>query len=74
MPTKSPQELFLLLLSHVRQNTERTAKAFQNIGQAGALGPAEPVADQGPQARQTLGSFHGGFDHALVRQARHMFQ
>jgi ferritin-like metal-binding protein YciE len=34
MPVKSPRELFVLLLSHVRQGTERSEKVFQELGEA----------------------------------------
>jgi len=34
MPVKSPKELFVLLLSDVRQATERTTKIFQEMSQA----------------------------------------
>ncbi len=34
MPTKNPKELFVLMLSHARQGTERSAKIYQEIGQA----------------------------------------
>ena len=34
MPTKSPKELFVLMLSHARQGTERTSKILQEISQA----------------------------------------
>ena len=33
MPANSPKEVFLALLSDVRQNTERSAKIYQDIGQ-----------------------------------------
>jgi ferritin-like metal-binding protein YciE len=33
MATKSPKEVFLLLLSEARQNTERATKVFQEINQ-----------------------------------------
>lgn len=33
MPTKSPKDVFLLLLSEARQNTERTTRVFQEINQ-----------------------------------------
>jgi ferritin-like metal-binding protein YciE len=33
MPVKTPRELFLTLLSDVRQSTERSAKIYQEIGQ-----------------------------------------
>ena len=32
MPVKSPRELFVLLLSHARQGTERSEKIFQELG------------------------------------------
>jgi ferritin-like metal-binding protein YciE len=34
MPVKNPKELFVLLLSDVRQATERTTKIFQEMSQA----------------------------------------
>jgi hypothetical protein len=34
MPVKNPRELFAMLLSDVRQNTERSAKIYQEISQA----------------------------------------
>lgn len=34
MAAKNPKEVFLMLLSDARQNTERTAKLFQEFGQA----------------------------------------
>ena len=34
MPVKDPKELFVTLLSDVRQNTERSAKIYQEISQA----------------------------------------
>jgi ferritin-like metal-binding protein YciE len=34
MPTKNPKELFVLMLSHARQGTERTSKILQEISQA----------------------------------------
>jgi ferritin-like metal-binding protein YciE len=34
MSVKTPQEVFVLLLSNVRQSTERTSKIFQEISQA----------------------------------------
>jgi ferritin-like metal-binding protein YciE len=34
MPVKDPKELFVMLLSDVRQNTERAAKIYQEISQA----------------------------------------
>lgn len=37
MPIKNPKEVFLMLLSNVRQNTERTSKIFQEIGQAAQI-------------------------------------
>jgi len=33
MPVKNPRELFVLLLSHVRQGTERSEKLFQELGE-----------------------------------------
>lgn len=33
MPAKDPKEVFLMLLSDVRQNTERAAKVYKEIGQ-----------------------------------------
>jgi ferritin-like metal-binding protein YciE len=33
MPVKTPKELFVMLLSDVRQNTERSAKIYQEISQ-----------------------------------------
>jgi len=33
MPVKNPRELFVMLLSDVRQNTERSAKIYQEISQ-----------------------------------------
>jgi len=33
MPTKTPREVFLLLLSDVRRNTERAAKIYHELGQ-----------------------------------------
>ena len=33
MPVKNPKELFVLLLSHARQGTERTTKILQEISQ-----------------------------------------
>ncbi len=33
MPVKDPKELFVMLLSDVRQNTERAAKIYQEISQ-----------------------------------------
>jgi len=33
MPVKSPKELFVMLLSDARQNTERAAKIYQEISQ-----------------------------------------
>jgi len=38
MPVRTPRELFVILLSDTRQNTERSAKLYQEIGQA-ALDP-----------------------------------
>ena len=32
MPVKDPKEVFLMLLSHVRQGTERSAKFYDEIG------------------------------------------
>ena len=32
MPEKDPREVFLMLLSHVRQGTERGAKLYDEIG------------------------------------------
>ena len=34
MPVKSPRELFVTLLSDARQSTERSAKLYQEVGQA----------------------------------------
>lgn len=34
MPVKNPKEVFVLLLSNVRQGTERSAKVYQEISQA----------------------------------------
>ena len=34
MPVKNPKELFVTLLSDARQNTERSAKLYQEFGQA----------------------------------------
>jgi len=34
MPAKDPKEVFVTILSDVRQNTERAAKIYQEIGQA----------------------------------------
>jgi ferritin-like metal-binding protein YciE len=34
MPAKNPKEVFLTLLSDARNNTERSAKVFQELGQA----------------------------------------
>lgn len=34
MPVKNPKEVFVLLLSNVRQATERSAKVYQEISQA----------------------------------------
>jgi len=33
MPVKNPKELFVLLLSHVRQGAERSEKLFQELGE-----------------------------------------
>lgn len=33
MPVKNPKELFVLMLSHVRQGTERTAKILQELSE-----------------------------------------
>jgi ferritin-like metal-binding protein YciE len=33
MPAKNPQEVFLILLSNARQNTERTAEFYRNISE-----------------------------------------
>jgi len=33
MPEKDPREVFLMLLSHVRQGTERGAKLYEEIGE-----------------------------------------
>jgi len=33
MPARDPKEVFVKLLSDVRQNTERAAKIYQEIGQ-----------------------------------------
>ena len=33
MPAKDPKEVFLLLLSHVRQGTERATKVYDEIGE-----------------------------------------
>jgi len=33
MPAKSPKEMFVMVLSDVRQSTERAAKIYQEIGQ-----------------------------------------
>jgi len=33
MPAKDPKEVFLMLLSHVRQGTERGAKLYEEIGE-----------------------------------------
>src|SRR6476646_2332460 len=33
MPARTPRELFVLLLSDVRQGTEKAAKIYQEIGQ-----------------------------------------
>jgi ferritin-like metal-binding protein YciE len=33
MSAKTPREVFVLLLSHARNNTERNIKAYQEIGQ-----------------------------------------
>ena len=32
MPARDPKEVFLLLLSHVRQDTERATKVYDEIG------------------------------------------
>ena len=32
MPAKDPKEVFLMLLSHVRQGTERATKVYDEIG------------------------------------------
>jgi ferritin-like metal-binding protein YciE len=32
MPAKDPKEVFLMLLSHVRQGTERATKLYDEIG------------------------------------------
>ena len=34
MPAKNPKEVFVMLLSDARNNTERSAKVFQELGQA----------------------------------------
>jgi ferritin-like metal-binding protein YciE len=34
MATKTPKDLFVMMLSHVRQGTERTTKIFQELSQA----------------------------------------
>lgn len=44
MPVKTPKELFVMLLSDVRQNTEKAEKIYQEIGQLA----------QDPQAKQAL--------------------
>jgi ferritin-like metal-binding protein YciE len=33
MPAKNPKEVFVMLLSHARHNTERNIKGYQEIGQ-----------------------------------------
>ena len=44
MPAKDPKEVFLMLLSDVRQNTERAAKIYQELGQVA----------QDPQIKEAL--------------------
>lgn len=44
MPAKDPKEVFLMLLSDVRQNTERAAKIYQEVGQVA----------QDPQIKEAL--------------------
>jgi ferritin-like metal-binding protein YciE len=44
MPAKDPKEVFLTLLSDVRQNTERAAKIYQELGQVA----------QDPQIKEAL--------------------
>jgi len=44
MPTKDPKEVFVMLLSDVRQNTERAAKIYQEMGQVA----------QDPQIKEAL--------------------
>lgn len=34
MPIKDPRELFVKLLSHVRQGTERSATIYKELGEA----------------------------------------
>jgi len=33
MPVKNPKELFVLMLSNLRQGTERTTKVFEEISE-----------------------------------------
>ncbi len=33
MPAKTPKETFLILLSHVREGTEKASKVFDELGQ-----------------------------------------
>jgi ferritin-like metal-binding protein YciE len=44
MPARTPREAFLILLSHVRQATERGAKIYEELGQAA----------QDPQVKEAL--------------------
>jgi ferritin-like metal-binding protein YciE len=44
MPAKTPKEVFVTLLSDVRQNTERAAKIYQELGQVA----------QDPQIKEAL--------------------
>jgi ferritin-like metal-binding protein YciE len=53
MATKTPKDLFIMMLSHVRQGTERTTKIFQELSQAAqrqdvkeALGARVFISDQ----------------------------
>ncbi|HEX2598482.1 MAG TPA: DUF892 family protein [Terriglobales bacterium] len=44
MPARTPQETFLILLSHVREATERSTKIYDELGQAA----------QDPQVKEAL--------------------
>ena len=56
MPVKTPKELFVMLLSDVRQGTEKAAKFYQEIGQMA----------QDPQIEEALEARAFGFEKTLA--------
>ena len=65
MPAKDPKEVFLILLSHVRQGTERATKLYDEIG--------EPVQLTGDLRETFIEDFRKEFNEIQGPVARRLY-